>query len=396
MTPIKKLRDISSYCTDKILKSEITVNEYISTTNMLADMKGVELATFLPPSLKLNKYEPKDILIANIRPYFKKIWQADKTGGCDADVLNIRADKKEVLPEYLYYALFKEEFFDYIMVGSKGVKMPRGDKEFIMNYEVPIPLFQKQEEIVSKIKPFFEKIESNNVILSNLEEYSQLLFHKWFVDFNFPDENSNPYKDAGGEMVEVDGKMIPKGWSIPKFGELVSLKNGLNYSADNEKEPNAKIISVKQLVRNTVLSEEIADNLFLSEGISDDYKIMKYDTIIARSASPGESALALDDLNVYYSGFSIRIRPKNEIWKYLTYFNTLRLKRMITSHSDGTIIKNITQQSLSNFKIITPVEQVVIHFNEIVEPILMKIKTMNKENQLLEETRDLLIKKLIK
>jgi len=177
---------------------------------------------------------------------------------------------------------------------------------------------------------------------------------------------------------------------------LVSFKNGLNYAADDTKVANAKIVSVKQLVRNNILSEDIADPLYISENTSSEYLIKKYDTIIARSASPGDSALALDDLNVYYSGFSIRIRPNDEMWRFITYFTTHKLKKIITSHSDGTIIKNITQQSMSNFIIIVPDDIIIQRFNEIIEPILLKTQSLLKENVILEETRDLLIKKLIK
>lgn len=390
------LKRVAHYHTGKIETKSVQLDCYISTTNMLPEKAGITVPDSLPPAQKINEYSANDILISNIRPYFKKIWFADRDGGCDADILNIRANIDIIEPKFLYFALFNDAFFDYIMVGSKGVKMPRGDKSFIMNYEVPVPSIEEQRKIINLISPYFEKIESNRRLASNLFELSKLQFEKWFVDFNFPDYNGKPFKDNGGVITKIDGVSIPVDWNICKFDELVSFRNGINYSAEEVGQPNAKIISVKHLVRNSILSESIADSIFLSTEVNEDSKIRKFDTIVARSASPGESAIALDDLDVYYSGFSIRVRPHTETWRYITFFNTQSLKKLITSHSDGTIIKNITQQTLSNFKIVTPPEQVVENFNRIVEPILFKMNSLNKENNILIETRELLIHKLIK
>jgi len=312
-------------------------------------------------------------------------------------LIKYKLDTTKVLPEFIGLYCKSYKYRNWIESVSKdGSTRKKMNAQDYLKMPIPNLSISQQNKVVKKILPLEEKILLNLKIIKYLEEYSQLLFHKWFIDFNFPNKEGKPHKVSGGEMVEVDGKIIPNGWRIKKFGDLVSFKNGLNYAADDTKVANAKIISVKQLVRNNILSENIADELYISDKTSSDYLIKKYDTIIARSASPGESALALNDLNVYYSGFSIRIRPNNEMWRFLTYFTTLKLKKIITSHSDGTIIKNITQQSMSNFNIIIP-EDITIHrFNELIEPILLKTQSLLKENIVLEETRDLLIKKLIK
>lgn len=296
--------------------------------------------------------------------------------------------------DYMYYFFVKNT--KLLNMRSGGTTFRELSTTSLKNLEVKIPDIEMQKEISGRISVFDDKMSLNNELISSLEEYSQLIFHKWFVDFNFPDEEGKPYKDNGGEMYEVDGKMIPVGWSRIKLGEIVSLKNGLNYAANGEEEPNAKIISVKHLNNNFILNDFIADDFYLEERADDDFFIRKYDTIIARSASPGESAISLSDLDVYYAGFSIRMRPISEEYRYYVFFNSIRLKKMITSNADGTIIKNITQQSLNNFKSIISDKIVLEEFNKVIEPILLKIKLLQQENQLLEETRDLLIKKLIK
>ena len=88
-----------------------------------------------------------DVLVSNIRPYFKKIWYATFDGGCSNDVLVFRA-KDGVSSRFLHYVLADDTFFDYSMATSKGTKMPRGDKKAIMEYEVPELLYEDQCNLV--------------------------------------------------------------------------------------------------------------------------------------------------------------------------------------------------------------------------------------------------------
>lgn len=93
------------------------------------------------------------IQLSNIRPYLKKIWFADKERGCSKDVLVLRsADVSKYLPKYIFYMLSRNVFFDYVMEGKKGIKMPRGNKEDILKYKIPIPSIDEQKRIVSQIE----------------------------------------------------------------------------------------------------------------------------------------------------------------------------------------------------------------------------------------------------
>ncbi len=346
--------------------------------------------------------EKHDILFSEIRPKNKRFAYVDiddtENYVVSTKLMVLRNKNKEVDNKYFYYCLTNESMLNRLQMRAESriCSFPQITFDTLKNIRLKIPSIDKQKKIVDKLTTMDNKIFLNNQLISFLEEYAQLLFHKWFVDFNFPDEEGKPYKDNGGEMYEVDGKMIPVGWSRIKLGEIVSLKNGLNYNANREEEPNAKIISVKHLNNNFILNDYMADDFYLEEQADDDFLIKKYDTIIARSASPGESAISLSDLDVYYSGFSIRMRPISEEYRYYVFFNSIRLKKMVTSNADGTIIKNITQQSLNNFKSVISDKIVLEKFNKVIEPILLKIELLQQENQLLEETRDLLIKKLIK
>ena len=117
---------------------------------------GKKSAEHLPSITgKCTCYHKEDILVGNIRPYLKKIWFANNDGGTNGDVLDIRvADTSLIYPKYLYYVLSSDNFFNYDMQYSKGAKMPRGNKEAVMNYPVPVPQLEEQKRIVSILDKF--------------------------------------------------------------------------------------------------------------------------------------------------------------------------------------------------------------------------------------------------
>lgn len=129
----KQLGNIAYYSSERVEVSHLDLETYISTENMLTNKAGVVMATKLPTGKTTSAYKRGDILISNIRPYFKKIWYAENNGGCSNDVLVVRADK-EVDSKFLYYVLADDNFFEYSTANSKGTKMPRGDKTAIMRY----------------------------------------------------------------------------------------------------------------------------------------------------------------------------------------------------------------------------------------------------------------------
>ena len=132
-----KLKDIAEYDSEKISSNELDMDCYVTTDSLLQNKAGREVAVNLPPQVStLTHFRKGDILIGNIRPYLKKIWMADIDGGCNADVLVIRA-KDGHSPSFIYALLLQDAFYEYAMKGAKGSKMPRGDKEQIMRYEIP-------------------------------------------------------------------------------------------------------------------------------------------------------------------------------------------------------------------------------------------------------------------
>ena len=163
-----KLSDIAEFVTDKISSSSISLDCYVTTDSLLQNKRGREMAQNLPPiQCALTNYKQGDVLVANIRPYLKKVWLADSEGGCSSDVLVFRA-KNGHCPSFLYTVLMQDAFFDYAMSGAKGSKMPRGDKDQIMRYELPTFTSAEEENIGNMMVDIMSKINVNRQINDNL------------------------------------------------------------------------------------------------------------------------------------------------------------------------------------------------------------------------------------
>lgn len=171
-----KLSDICKYANAKCETGNLTPQNYISTENMLPNKKGIVEASNIPTG-KATWYKVDDILIANIRPYFQKIWKADINGGCSADVLCIRANIESHSP-ILYWLLHQDAFFEYVMTGAKGCKMPRGDKQHIMNWSIDLPEVQYWADLATQLGSIDQQIAYNRIESINLSNLRDTLLPK--------------------------------------------------------------------------------------------------------------------------------------------------------------------------------------------------------------------------
>ncbi|WP_064972297.1 N-6 DNA methylase [Prevotella phocaeensis] len=174
------LNTIAPFATKSIKYSDIESETYITTDNMLQNKLGVFPFEGVANISSITEYKPKDILISNIRPYLKKIWFADKEGGCSKDVLVLRsADTSKYLPKYIFYMIRRDTFFDYVMEGKKGIKMPRGNKEDIMKYKIPMPHIDEQKRIVSQIEALELEITKARTLIENAASEKQAILDKY-------------------------------------------------------------------------------------------------------------------------------------------------------------------------------------------------------------------------
>ena len=161
------LSALCDYADGRIGVSDLDTHSYISTENMLPNKEGICQSSGLPVIAQTQAYQPNDVLVSNIRPYFRKIWFADRIGGCSNDVLVMRA-KQNCYPRFLYYILSDDKFFDYSTATGKGTKMPRGDKNAIMCYTVPDIPFEDQKKIANTLSALDDRITENKKINHHL------------------------------------------------------------------------------------------------------------------------------------------------------------------------------------------------------------------------------------
>jgi len=385
-----KLSSIAYYVTDKISSNDISLAEYVTTDCILQNKKGREVATNLPPQpCSLIRYQRGDVLIANIRPYLKKVWFADIDGGASPDVLVFRA-KDGHSPSFLYAILLQDSFFDYVMQGTKGSKMPRGDKEQILRYEMPT--FSCSEE---SIGTFFlnldRKIHLNERINQNLEAMAKQLYDYWFVQFDFPDENGRPYKSSGGEMVwnEKLKREIPFGWHCGNLFEIAVFTNGLACQKFRPKDDEASLPVIKIREMHDGIS---ADTEKVTPNIPESVKVYNGDVLFSWSASLEVMlwAYGLGGLNQHI----FKVTSANDFPKSFFYFQLLDYVDVFKKMAEArkTTMGHITQDHLQQSAIAIPDNKdIADRFEELISPIFNQIIKLHEEILNLTKQRDKLL-----
>lgn len=143
---------------------------YIKVENMNKDFSGV---TFLEPSLEKKSivYGIGDVLMSNIRPYLRKAWLADRGGVCDSDVLVFHLkDGVNVDSTFLYYTIASSEFVKWSMIGARGTKMPRCDKQHLLEKRIFLPCMTEQQKIGSFLAEIDKEIEIQKEFIKTYAE----------------------------------------------------------------------------------------------------------------------------------------------------------------------------------------------------------------------------------
>ena len=162
------LGDISEFSKDRLNSKELSCDNYVATENMLQDYQGIVAASNIPSSTNVIKFSKGDVLLSNIRPYLKKVWYADRDGGCSADVFVFKA-LAVCNSDFLHYIIANDRFINFAMSGAKGVKMPRGDKEQMKTYKIGLPSKEEQGKIADLLRLLDERIATQNKIIDKLQ-----------------------------------------------------------------------------------------------------------------------------------------------------------------------------------------------------------------------------------
>lgn len=370
-----KLSDICAFRKGKVRVSSLTLKTYISTENMMPNKCGITEASSLPTVSLTQEYNSGDVLVSNIRPYFKKIWQAEYDGGCSNDVL-VFVPKPNTDKDFLYYVLADDDFFTYSMATSKGTKMPRGDKTSIMQYEVPLIDLQVQKKIASVLKALDEKIKLNNEINDNLEQQAAALFKSWFVDYD-------PW----------DG-IRPAGWTNAPLGTFVEIKRGgsprpiQDYLSDSGLRW-LKISDVTSLSSPFVL--EIKEHI-KEEGLKKTVFLHAGELVLSNSATPGIPKI-LDVDTCIHDGWLYF--PQSELSKYYLYLFFKHIRKELVSLGNGSVFTNLKTDILKAFPVPKADKTTLKEFDALVSPLFDAMLNANRENLKLATIRNSLLPKLM-
>ena len=371
---VVELSQICTYRQERIEVDKLTTSNYISTANMLPNKGGIEVADNLPNTKTTSRFFVDDVLVSNIRPYFKKAWLATIDGGCSNDVLVMRAFDG-VQASYLYYLLSSDAFFAYMTSTAKGTKMPRGDKDAIMRYTTKRLPLDVQKTIAVTLSCLDAKIELNNKINENLEAQAQAIFKSWFVDFE-------PFQD--GEFVESELGALPQGWRVGKVDDIVELHDSRRVPlSSREREGMDKIYPYYGAAS---LMDYVEDYIF--DGV---YLLL------------GEDGTVIDDdghpiLQYVYGKFwvnnhahVISARSAYTVEHLYVLFSNLNVHFAVT----GAVQKKINQRNLKSIPIILPPKEVVAKYNTVIEPLFSQRRKLEKQNRVLSALRDTLLPKLM-
>lgn len=368
-----KLSDVCYFSSYKIEVSNLSLDNYVSTENMLPNKSGICRAANLPNTSFTVAFNFGDILLSNIRPYFKKIWLANFNGGCSNDVLVLKA-KESIDAKFLYYILSDNKFFDYDTANAKGTKMPRGDKAAIMNYEFSLPPLDVQNKIAGVLGALDDKIELNNKINNNLEQQAQALFKSWFVDF------------------EPFGGTMPDDWKVGNLLDIADYLNGLAMQkfrpAENEK--GLPVLKIKELRQGFCDSSSELCSL----NVKNEYIVNDGDVIFSWSGS-----LLVDFWCCGKCGLNqhlFKVTSKNfDKWFYYLWTKHYLEHFAFIAADKATTMGHIKREELEKAKVIIPSSECYQKMKQIMIPIYDLLISNRVENNRLIQLRDTLLPKLM-
>ncbi|WP_197258392.1 restriction endonuclease subunit S [Paenibacillus dendritiformis] len=285
--------------------------------------------------------------------------------------------------KFLYYKLRSLDLHN-LRVGSS---QPLLTQSIIKEIVVGIPAFSEQVEIEAILCAIDDKIELNNTINKNLEEMAQAIFKRWFVDYEFPNENGEPYKSSGGEFEESELGLIPKKWRIAPLSEITNVLMGQSpksefYNTLGEGLPFHQGVS-------NYGSRFPTHNTYCTQAL----RVAKKGSILISVRAPvGRLNIADEDIII---GRGLGAISSKEKCNSFVYYLLKRIFAIEDQHGSGTIFNSITKKELENIKVIVPNRSIVREFENIVINIDGQIFNTAKQNVSLINIRDTLLPKLM-
>lgn len=277
----------------------------------------------------------------------------------------------------------------------------------MLDYKVMDIPYNEQKAIVDILSSLDDKIELNNQMNKTLEEMAQALFKRWFVDFEFPNKEGQPYKSSGGEMVESELGLIPKGWEVKYLSDLADFQNGFAFYKVGYSENGIKVIDLGNVNAlgnfvETNRDKYISLDIYNQEKM-EKYKLNKDDLIIIMTDRTQEMNILGKTAKVPYSDKFIlnqrvgRIRAQKDINSnyLLSAINSNRVLNDLKSKALGSVQKYVNTNHVKEIELLLPSSEIMKYYSRIIDPIYDKMLENNEENLTLTEIRDNLLPKLM-
>lgn len=303
---------------------------------------------------------------------------------------------KNIDKVFLYYTFILER--DKLLNLSNGSVFRNLKTDIVKSYKIKIPPLDEQKAIANILSTLDEKIEVNNQINQTLENMAQELFKRWFVDFEFPNEDGAPYQSSGGEMIESELGLIPKRWRVGGFEDLGKIISGGTPSKSNEEyftKSGIAWITPKDLSNNR--------NKFVKNGATDitemglknsSTKLMPKGSVLYSSRAPiGYIAIADNEVSTN-QGFK-SIVPHENISSEFVFQMLKNNTDKIIGQASGSTFKEISGKGMKSIKIIIPEYNVLDAYSKLVSPFLKMIRNNENSTLKLKNLRDTLLPKLM-
>jgi len=308
-------------------------------------------------------------------------------------------------PIFFYYLLhYLKPHFIGIARNKQTTGLGHVTKRDLENIQAAYPVLSEQLAIANILGTLDGKIQLNKQMNKTLEDIAQAIFKRWFIDFEFPNENGEPYKSSGGEMVESELGMIPKGWYVDNLGKYVEVVKGCSYSSIDLKPSDTALVTLKSINRGGGFNRngykeyvgKYKDNQIVKEGdiLLAQTDLTQNGDVIGRPAFfHGETTyskvIASLDLQI--------IRPLNGFSKYFVFYllDTDSFHEHALSHTNGTTVLHLDRNAVSEFRCIIPKNDILDQFDAVVSQILSLENNNLQEINYLTEIRDLLLPKLM-
>ncbi|WP_282787907.1 restriction endonuclease subunit S [Flavobacterium croceum] len=370
------LGEVLSFDNDRISVSELNIDNYISTENLLPDKQGITQSSILPNIPKVSKFEMGDVLFSNIRTYFKKVWFSDRIGGCSNDVIIFKPkDDTQIIKKFLYYFISSDLFIDFTVKSAKGTKMPRGDKNAMLLYNFNLPPLHEQQSIASILTSFDDKIELLQAQNKTLEEMAQTIFTEWFGKYSVDDE-------------------LPEGWSVGKIGDLIEIRRGSSPRPiqDYISDSGYKWLKISDATAtDSPYILEIKEHIII-DGLKNTTLKKAGDLVLSNSATPGMPKILAIDTCVHDGWMHF---PSSKVSNEYLYLLFLSIRPLLVQQGSGSVFTNLKTDILREFDVIIASKEYYLDFDKLIKPIFKKIYNNALQIQSLKKNRDELLPRLM-